>query len=192
MRFVALTALAAAVLLPVVPARAQEPLFHGVLAVKPAPGAVDKGGRGSLRVRNWELCLISDSNGIAPDREPVIVALGESERLVIPVGQLRPSRSGKKFTYRNPGAERGVRFLQLRQMKSDRFCAAPARYRVRVTLAGIDLSRLLIEYPVCVSMAVIIDDDDGFTGIELDRPGGFDRPKIRVLGACQAEAWPWT
>jgi hypothetical protein len=194
MRLPGIAALVAAVLLPALPARAQEPLFHGVLSIKPALGGIDKEiGIGSLRVRTWDLCLVSDSNGIAPDREPVIIALGESERLVIPAGEVRASRNGRKFTYRNPNVSRGIRFFQVRQLKDDPLCGA--RYRVGFSLVGIDLSRLVVEFPICMSLAVIVGDDDGFSGIELTKAGrglrAFETSRVRVLGACQAEAWPW-
>jgi hypothetical protein len=191
MRFVAVAALAAAVVFAGAPAYAQgAPVYHGALTIRPARGGIDKStGIGSLRVNNWDLLLVSDSNGIAPDREPIMIAIGETERLVIPAGQVRASRNGKKFTFRNPEVPRGVRFFQMRQLKDSG--GAQARYRVRFSLVGIDLSGLLIEFPVCKSLAVIVGDDDGFEGIDLDRPGGFSRSKVRVLGACQAQEWPW-
>lgn len=171
-------------------AHAQAPLYHGVLRIRPARGAIDKAnGIGSLTVNNWDLLLSLDSNGIAPDREPVIVAIGETERLVIPAGEVRASRTGKVFTFRSPKVPRGVRFFQMRKLKDSG--GAQARYRVRFSLVGIDLSSLLIEFPLCKSLAVIVGDDDGFEGVDLDRPGGFSRSKVRVLGACQAEEWPW-
>src|SRR5262245_40814477 len=78
------------------------PLYHGTLRIRPAPGTVDKtNGIGSLRINNWDLLLVPNSNGIFPEREPVIIALGETERLVVPAGALEPSKNGKQFTYRD-------------------------------------------------------------------------------------------
>lgn len=172
------------------PAFAQEPLYHGVLSVRSATGGIDKeDGIGSLRVKNWEFRLSPDSNGIAPDREPIIIAIGESERLVIPAGHVGASRNGKRFVYRNPGIPRGVRSFSMRRLKDDG--AGLARYRVRFSLVGIDFSSLTIQFPDCKSLAVIVGDDDGFTGVDLDRPGGFRGSRVRVLGACTAEEWPW-
>lgn len=190
MRVLVAVALAAAVVLVGVDARAQAPLYHGALTIRPAQGGIDKAnGIGSLTVNNWDLLLSPNSNGIAPDREPVIVAMGETERLVIPAGEVRASRNGKVFTFRSPKVPRGIRFFQMRKLKDDG--GAQARYRVRFSLVGIDLSSLLIEFPLCKSLAVIVGDDDGFEGVDLDRPGGFSRSKVRVLGACQAQEWPW-
>jgi hypothetical protein len=172
------------------PASAQEPLFHGVLSVRPASGGIDKDvGTGSLRVKNWEFRLSPDSNGIAPDAEPIILAIGESERLVIPAGQVRASRNGKRFVYRNPKIPRGVRSFEMRRLKNDG--AGLARYRVRFSIVGVDFSSLTIQFPDCKSLAVIVGDDDGFTGVDIDRPGGFRGSRVRVLGACTAQEWPW-
>jgi hypothetical protein len=174
-----------------------EPLYHGTLTIRPARGGIDKSsGIGSLKVNNWDLFLGLDengvvSNGIAPDREPVMIAIGETERLVIPAGEVRASRNGKTFTFRNPKVgERGIRFFQMRQLRDNG--GALARYRVRFSLVGIDLSGLLVEFPLCKSLAIIVGDDDGFEGVDLDRPGGFSKSKVRVLGSCQAQVWPWT
>jgi hypothetical protein len=192
MRALLIATLAAVVAFGSTSAHAQgEPLYHGTLTIRPARGGIDKSsGIGSLRVNNWDLLLISASNGIAPDREPVMVAIGETERLVIPAGEMRASRNGKTFTFRNPRVgERGIRFLQMRQLRDNG--GALARYRVRFSLVGIDLSGLLIEFPLCKSLAIIVGDDDGFEGVDLDRPGGFSKSKVRVLGSCQAQEWPW-
>jgi len=194
MRLVTLATLVAAAVLFASPpaAHAQTaPIYHGTLKIRPARGGIDKDhGDGSLRVNNWDLLINDESNGIAPDREPIIIAMGDTERLVIAAGDVHASRNGRKFTYRNPEAPRGIRFLQMRQLKDP--AGAKARYRIRFALVGIDLSALLIEFPVCKAMAIIIGDDDGFSGVDLDRPGGFNRSLVRVMGACQAESWPWT
>ena len=190
MRLLLAAGLVAAVVLAATDGHAQAPLYHGKLTIRPARGGIDKSnGIGSLTVNNWDLLLGLDSNGIAPDREPVIVAIGETERLVIPAGEVRASRNGKVFTFRNPKVPRGIRFFQMRKLKDSG--GALARYRVRFSVVGIDLSSLLIEFPLCKSLAVIVGDDDGFEGVDLDRPGGFSRSKVRVLGACQAQDWPW-
>lgn len=176
------------------PAAAQlEPLFHGVLSVRPASGGIDRSvGSGSLVVKKWDFTLAPDSNGIAPDREPTIIALGETERLVIPAGQMIPRAGGKRFAYRNPKVgrdDRGVRSIDVIRLKSG--ADGAPRYRIKFTIHGIDLSRLLIEYPVCSPLAVIVGDDDGFSGVELDRPG-IRSSRVRVLGACtDVGDWPW-
>ena len=46
-------------------AHATPPVFHGDLAVRSAVGGFDKKiGIASLRVKNWDLVLAADSNGI--------------------------------------------------------------------------------------------------------------------------------
>jgi hypothetical protein len=66
------------------------------------------------------------------------------------------------------------------------------RYSFTFSLVNIDLSFMVDQYPLCTPMAIIVGDDDGFSGIELDRPGGFTRSRVRVDGACINVAdWPW-
>src|SRR5205814_9203029 len=112
----------------------------------------------TLRVRRWRLVLAETSNGIFPDKEPVLVALGE-ESYVLAAGSLTPSRKGKVFRYRAPAdaGPRGFRFFRIARR-------ANGSYRVRFTVIGIDLSALVLPPPVCQPMAVIVGADDGFTG----------------------------
>jgi hypothetical protein len=194
-RIVLVASLAALVAAPAVGRAQGVPIYHGVLAIRPANGLFEKGGLdnssgiASLRVKNWILNLAQGSNGIAPDKEPIIIAVGETEKLVIPAGQVKASKNGKRFVYRNPTATRGVRLFQMRRLKDDG--DGTPRYRLTFALS-VDLSFVLSEYPLCSPMAVIVGDDDGFSGIELDRPGGFSKPRVRVDGPCTNVAdWPW-
>jgi hypothetical protein len=192
MRFSIAAIVGAAVLAGSGLVHAQVPVHHGSLTIRSARGRIDKNtGIGSLRVKNWDLLVAFDSDGIAPDREPILIAIGETERLVIPSGQVRASRNGRVFTFRNPKVRRGVRFFQMRKLKNSG--GAKERYRVRFSLTGIDLSGLLLEYPLCKSLAVIVGDDDGFEGVDLTRPGPkqFCCTKVSVLGACEPDNWPW-
>ena len=195
MRTLAVVASFAALLAFPLAAGAQgAPVYHGNLKVLPANGlfqksTMDTSGIASLRVRNWILNLVKGSNGIAPDKEPIIIAVGDTEKLVIPAGQVKASKSGKRFVYRSPTTTRGVRLLRIWRLKDDG--DGTARYRLSFTLK-LDLSFILSEYPLCSPMAVIIGDDDGFSGVELDRPGGFSSTRVRVDGACNNVAdWPW-
>ena len=64
-------------------------------------------------------------------------------------------------------------------------------YRVRFTLTGVDFSRSLFELEgVCMSVAVIIGDDDGFTGISVTRKNERTRT-VRIPDDCTPQAWPW-
>jgi hypothetical protein len=166
-------------------------VYHGVLGVRPTTGAFDKNvGIASLRVRSWILGLAANSNGIAPDKEAIIIAVGDTEKLVVPAGQVKASKNGKTFVYRIPKVTRGVRLLKIRRLKNDG--DGTARYSFTFSLVNIDLSFMVDQYPLCTPMAIIVGDDDGFSGIELDRPGGFTRSRVRVDGACINVAdWPW-
>ena len=69
------------------------PVYHGTLRIlRPAVGTFDTAtGIGTLRVRRWRLGLREDSNGIFPDQEPIVVALGE-ESFRLEAGSLTRSR----------------------------------------------------------------------------------------------------
>ena len=195
MRTLAVVASFAALLAFPVATRAQgAPVYHGNLKVLPANGLFQKStmntsGIATLRVRNWVLNLAMGSNGIAPDKEPILIAVGDTEKLVIPAGQVKASKNGKRFAYHNPSTTRGVQMLQIRRLKDDG--DGTPRYRLTFTVK-IDLSFILSEYPLCSPMAVIIGDDDGFSGVELDRPAGFSSTRVRVDGPCSNVAnWPW-
>lgn len=192
MRLLALVASLAALLALPATTRAQAaPVYHGVLGVRPTTGAFDKNvGIASLRVRSWILGLAANSNGIAPDKEAIIIAVGDTEKLVVPAGQVKASKNGKTFVYRNPKVTRGVRLLKIRRLKDDG--DGTPRYSFTFSLVNIDLSFMVDQYPLCTPMAIIVGDDDGFSGVELDRPGGFARSRVRVDGACINVAdWPW-
>ena len=175
------------------PAWAQpRPVFHGVLSVRCGAGSLDEtAGIGSLRVKHWVLSLARDSDGIAPGEEPIVIGVGENDQLVIPAGRVRTSRNGKRFTYRNPGIPRGVRSLTMKRLKNAR--DGTVRYRVSLALVGADLSRLVTDSPSCIPLAVIVGDDDGFSGVDIERPGILvGRKKLHVIGACSdVDDWPW-
>src|SRR5262249_24621451 len=83
---------------------------------------------------------------------------------------------------------RGVRSLKIVQYT--RGCLGLACYKVSFSLVQIDLSTLVLESPVCTPMAIIIGDDDGFSGVQFARPG-LVGPKIRVQSKCDdVNNWP--
>jgi hypothetical protein len=191
MRFVAPLLVAAAVASGPVAAQLR-PVFHGVLSVKGGGGRLDQtAGIGSLTVKNWVFTLSLDSDGIAPATESIVIGIGENDQLVIPAGQVKASRNGKRFTYRNRGIPRGVRSFAMKRLEK-----APdgtMRYAVTLSVVGADLSKLVTSSPTCVPLAVIVGDDDGFSGVDIERPriltGGS---RLRVLGACtDVGDWPW-
>src|SRR5204863_8295070 len=120
-------ALAVVLTLAAATARAQisttaTPVYHGTLRIlRPAVGTFDAAtGNGTLRVRRWRLGLREDSNGIFPDQEPVVVALGE-ESFRLEAGSLTRSRNGKVFRYQAPhdAGPRGIRSIRIAQRARD-------------------------------------------------------------------------
>jgi hypothetical protein len=172
------------------PAGAIAPVFHGALGIKPALGGFQKNtGVASLRVKNWNFVLTPNSNGIYPTQEGVIIAIGTTEQLVVPASLIHASRNGRQFTFRDPKTTRGVRMFQLRQYSN---CPGKACYHVAFTLVGIDLSTLVLSYPFCSPMAILVGDDDGFSGVQFDRPGGFNGSRVKIDGTCNSgSGWPW-
>jgi hypothetical protein len=162
------------------------PIFHGTLDVnQPAGGTLDrKTGQVKLRVNRWMFMPVAGSNGIFPSQEPVLVALGEDSFRLEP-GSLVALHGGRVFAYRAPkSVKRGVRKIRI-------WPQPDGTYRLRFTLIGADLSRLNIQDPVCVPLAVIVGDDDGFSGVTVTSPS-FRSRRIAIPGPCNAGGdWPW-
>jgi hypothetical protein len=159
------------------------PVYHGILQVARAGGSIDRDGNGSatVRVPRWTFLPNPDTNGIFPSQEVINVAIGE-EALVLDVGQLQPSRSGKAFSFRS--STNRIRFFRLWQLKS-------GAWAVRFNLAGIDLSRLLRVDSVCMPVAVLVGDDDGFTGATFKSPS-FSSRRLIIPKDCDVGGdWPW-
>ena len=162
------------------------PIFHGTLDVnQPAGGTLNRTtGQVKLKVSRWTFTPGADSNGIFPSQEPVVVALGEDSFRLEP-GSLTALRGGRLFAYRAPKTvQRGVGRLRIWPQQD-------GTYRLRFTLIGADLSRLNIQDPVCVPLAVIVGDDDGFSGVTVTSPS-FHSRRIGIPSACNAGGdWPW-
>jgi len=135
-------------------------------------------------VRGWEFRLAAESDGIDPANELVTVGVSD-EKFLIPVGSMKASRNGKRFVYRNKSG-RGVELLKL-------VLTPLGTYKVTLRLAGVDLSTLVItDPPVCLGFAVIVGDDDGFTGVSFDRPKPFPSKRLTLPGFCdETTDWPW-
>jgi len=183
-----LAAMAVALTLGAVTARAQistsaTPIYHGTLRIlRPAVGTFDTStGIGTLRVRSWQWDLKQGSNGIFPDKEPIVVALGDESFRLDP-GKLERSRNGKVFRYR-ASTSRGISLFRIARRAS-------SVYLVTFTLSGVDLSQLVLQNPVCRPLAVIVGDDDGFTGADLMTRPAFSR-HLSVPRTCSVNTWPW-
>ena len=166
------------------------PVFHGKLDVRPATGRIDRtastAGQATIKIRGWKLELSDQSNGIYPDQEPMVVAFGDNN-FRLPAGSLVAKRHGRIFRYRAPRdpSARGIRFVSI-------VSESPRVYRVTVSLAGLDLSDLLNKTPICYPTAVIIGDDDGFSGSEVTTtPPVFKSRHLVVPKKCEADSWPW-
>jgi hypothetical protein len=79
--------------------RAQS-LTHGQLSIpRAARGTIDlDSGNATFKVKNWGLVLDKASNGVNPADEPFTIGIAE-ERFLIPAGQLKASKNGKRFRY---------------------------------------------------------------------------------------------
>jgi hypothetical protein len=147
-----------------------DPVHHGVMSIRRTQGEFDRtNGNTTIGVRGWRLALVSTSNGLYPDQE-------------------QRSRSGKTFSYRAEPNDlpRSILSFRLRQRPD-------GTYRIRFRLRGLNLSRLIGEDPVCLPMAVIIGDDDGFAGVEITRRS-FRSRRVSITRDCTAELqneWPW-
>jgi hypothetical protein len=203
MRLVLLTLL----LLPVV-AVAQvppggSPVYHGALDIVPTFGRLDrKTGLSTLRIRRWRYIVADDTNGLHPESERLIVAIGQGQNdFYLPPGSLASSGGGNVFRYRAPREARksptGLRSFRMLKRPAGADCspADPCTFRVSFSVAGVDLSALFFNDPICVPVAVIVGDDDGFAVADVASPGfrfpNFFSHRVAVRsGNCKAD-WPW-
>ena len=170
-------------------ASAAIPRFHGRLRLARGAGRLDRqSGAARFTVRHWRMVLADGSNGIFPGEEPVVIAFGTDQFRLEP-GALSAGRRGR-FRFRAPKVPdaRGILALDLRRL-------AATVYDVSFTVADVQLFPLTENAPVCMPAAVIVGDDDGFSGVDFDRPGFPERLTSRVVvrrRPCDATAWPWT
>jgi len=167
-------------------AQAQTQLTHGKLRVNHAGrGTIDlSSGSASFKLTGLDLIPDATSDGINPATETVTIGISE-ERFLIPAGQLKTSRNGKRFRYKAK-TDRGVQLLDMRKRPDGSF-------RVSLKLAGVDLSSLVISQPpICLPFAVIIGNDDGFSGVSFDLPNPYPSRRLSIPGFCtDAASWPW-
>jgi len=165
------------------------PIYHGQLAVGAARTTIDDGsGEIVMTVRNFLFRPDLGSNGMSPATEPLTIGLG-LDSLILPAGSLVPNKKGTRFTHRSPGGrDRDIVFFRMALTKS-------GAWKIRFKIIGISLSQLTIVSPACESLAVIIGDDDAFSGVTLARKtnvfGEFVGKRVKLQGACVPEDWPW-
>jgi hypothetical protein len=162
------------------------PIFHGVLRLERAVGTLDRAtGSATIRVRHWGIILRPESNGIFPDQEPVVIAIGD-DTARLEAGMIKASRNRRTFSYRASKSDPTARVLSLRlHLQRD------GSYQLRFTIRNIQLYQLNTEDPVCLPMAFIVGDDDGFTGVNFTSPT-FDSKKVILPSkSCSPDGWPW-
>ena len=161
------------------------PIFHGVLDVRPAAGTLDRHtGDGTLKIHRWRFLPAPTSNGIFPGEEDLLVAVGDNN-FFLPAGSLLTIGGGRMFRYRAPrdAPSGGIRSFRLSRRSGGAWVMA-------FTLTGLAVPRLLTENPICVPSAVIIGDDDAFSGAKLTSPT-FRSRRLAVASRCDASGWPW-
>jgi hypothetical protein len=162
-------------------------LTHGQLSVaRAARGTVDPdSGNAAFKVKNWGLVLATSSNGVKPAEEPFTIGIAE-ERFLIPAGQLKASKNGKRFRYRDKTVDRGIQDLKI-------VMTAGGPIRVSFKVVGADLSGLVItDSRLCLPFAIIIGDDDGFSGVSFERPNPYPSRLLKIPGSCKdTTEWPW-
>jgi hypothetical protein len=161
-------------------------LTHGKLrVVRAAKGQINlTSGQAAFKIRNWEVLLADTSNGVNPANEPITIGIAE-ERFLIPAGELQGSRNGKRFRYKT-ATDRGIQQLKL-------ILTPQGPIRITMKIVGVDLSSLIIgDPPLCLPFAIIIGDDDGFSGVSFDRPRPYPSQLLTIPGFCTNNTeWPW-
>jgi hypothetical protein len=169
------------------PVTTATPIYHGHLDVLPARGTIDPTtGMATLKVHGWRFLPVTDSDGVYPDQEPILIALAENN-FYLAAGAVKGTRHETRFRYRAPRntTTRGIRSLRLLERHD-------GTYLLSFTLTGVDLSQLTIADRACVPMALIVGNDDGFYGARLRRPS-FTSRALFVPGGCSLDnsEWPW-
>jgi prolipoprotein diacylglyceryltransferase len=157
--------------------------FSGTLAVRPARGTLDVAtGAGGLAVKRWRFTPAPASDGIDPVSEPIVLSLATDE-VALPAGSVQEVAPGRRWTFRDDAATRGFTRLKLKRR-------ADGVWLVGFRAAGLDLTRLVNQYPLCEGLAFAIGNDEGASGVDLDRPRGAASPRIKLRGFCELECPP--
>jgi hypothetical protein len=164
------------------PASALDAQFISNLAVRPARGHLDIAtGQMSLEVRRWRWVPAAGSDGVDPVTEEIELMVG-TDTIVFPAGAVTEPRPGR-YSYRNRTATRG--FTRLRMKR-----ASDGAWLVSFRVVGMDQTPLLPQLITCVPLALVIGNDAGVSGVDLERPRGADSPRVKLRGFCQIEGCP--
>jgi hypothetical protein len=179
------------------------PLYHGALDILPTSGRLDRSsGMSTLHVRRWRYIVANDTNGLHPESERLVVAIGEGQNdFYRPPGDVQSMHGGRVFLYRASREDRkkatGLRYFRMVKHPAGAACSPldPCTFTVSFSVAGIDLSGLFFNDPICVPIAVIVGDDDGFAVADVASPNfrfpDFISRRVSVRsGTCSAD-WPW-
>jgi prolipoprotein diacylglyceryltransferase len=164
------------------PAIALDAQFISTLAVRPARGRLDIAtGQMTLEVRRWHWVPAAGSDGIDPAGELITLMLG-SDTILLPAGAVTEPRPGR-YAYRDRSATHG--FTQLRMKRGSN-----GSWLVSFRVAGMDQIQLVSQFALCVPLALVIGNDAGVSGVDLDRPRGAESPRVKLRGFCQIEGCP--
>ena len=172
------------VLTRVAAAQSGEPLYHGVLTINPAHGTMDLvSGNATLKVNRWQFQLSPDTNGIVPGVEPTFFAIGE-ETFRLADDVMRATPNGRIYTFRaKPVPDRGIRALRIVKRSN-------GVWDLRFQLGGVDLSSLFID-DICKPFALIVGDDDFFSGVFFQRKNSASRKVVVKTDCDPGGGWPW-
>lgn len=166
-----------------VPAAAVDSVYQATLTIRPARGRLEvASGYGQIDVKRWRLMQGVPSDGMDPAHEEIVVSVG-SDVFVLDPATLVGSRGGRRLSFRDDATTRGIARLRMNRRHDGSWMLA-------FRLVGVDLLRLVTQYPVCEVLAVAIGNDEGVSGIDLDRPRGAGSDRIKVRGACPVEPCP--
>jgi hypothetical protein len=165
------------------PAAAIDADFTGTLAVRPARGTLDLAtGAGGLEVKRWRFTPAPASDGMDPVTEPIVLSLAADE-VTLAAGLVWEVEPGRRWAFRDDAVTRGLTRVKLKRR-------ADGVWLVSFRAAGIDLTRLVNQYPLCEALAFAIGNDEGVSGVDLDRPRGAASPRLKLRGFCELECPP--
>src|SRR3989442_2726668 len=116
------------------------PVHHGFLDLAPAGhGVLDRAtGDATLTVRRWRYIVALDTNGLSPERERLVVAVGSGQNdFYLPPGSLEALHHGRVFRYWGPRGTTGAGIRSFRMVKQP-----DGNYRLSFRLVGVELAAL--------------------------------------------------